>query len=214
MSALSLYAAMGAALKTPNDNNKVASESLSEIGATLREVRRNFKLETASVAKDLMIAEKHIIALEKGDWSALPAEVYAKGYLRKYANYLRLDSAKILDKLQPATVKLELIQTPIISKTQSDAELKLLLGLLAAVMIALIIVLFYKPSQQIDQSLIKPIPQNLVHYMQAHEESAMRKIPDCLRVRATDKLWQCYLPMRLRGVEKLHDLQQTLHIKP
>jgi DNA-binding XRE family transcriptional regulator len=210
---LSLYAAMGAALK-PQNNSKVASESLSDIGATLREVRRNFKLEIATVAKDLIIAEKHIIALENGDWSALPELVYARGYLRKYANYLRLDSTKILEKLQPAKVMLELVQTPVINKTQSDAELKLLLGLLAAVTIALMIALFYKPHQQTETSLIKTMPKNLVHYMQGHEASAVRDIPNCLKIRGTEKLWECYLPLRLHGVEKIYDLQQTLHIKP
>jgi hypothetical protein len=50
--------------------------------------------------------------------------------------------------------------------------------------------------------------------MQGHEASAVRLIPDCLKIRGTERLWECYLPIRLHEVEKLHDLQQTLHINP
>lgn len=204
---------MGAALK-PSANVKLPNESLAEIGVQLAQSRRNFKLEIADVATDLMISEHHITALEQGNWNNLPEGVYARGYLRKYANYLRLDSAKMLEKLQPKAVYLELVKTPIISKSQANAELKILLSLLALVIFALSIAVFYKqPAKPAVQTLIRPIPASLQNYMQGHDMKAIRLTPPCLRERGADgKLWECYLPLRLHDVEQLHDLSTTLHI--
>ncbi len=213
MGSLSLYGAMGAALKT-SANVKIESDGLAEIGKQLAQARRGFKLEVADVAADLMIAKHHIAALEQGDWQTLPAGVYARGYLRKYANYLRLDSAKMLEKMQLAPVHLELVQTPIISKSQANAELKILLSLLALVLVALSIALFYKqPATPAPQNLVRPISASLLNYMQGHDMNAVRTIPPCLRERsAGGRLWECYLPLRLHDVEQLYDLTQTLHI--
>jgi transcriptional regulator with XRE-family HTH domain len=194
---MSLYGAMGAALKSTGEL-KVKTESLSEIGGSLRDARISFSLSIDEVANELMISPSQIEALEQGDWSKLPAEVYARGYLRRYADFLGFNSSELLQKLNPAKPKLELVQTPIISKQNIDNEVRILVILIAFAFISLLVALFYNvKSEDNSVNMVRPLPNNLLSYMQGHTSETLRVIPDCLQQRLVEQdLWQCYLPLR------------------
>jgi cytoskeletal protein RodZ len=61
------------------------------IGAQLRERRRQHGLSLADVERDTRINALYLEALEAEDFAALPAPVYARGFMRSYARYLGLD---------------------------------------------------------------------------------------------------------------------------
>ena len=65
-------------------------EDLSQLGKMLRDVRVAYKIELAQVATDLHLKSEFLEAIESGSWSKLPSDTYGRGYLRQYAEYLKL----------------------------------------------------------------------------------------------------------------------------
>jgi len=70
-----------------------------EIGSTLREARTRQGLELQDAAEATRIRVKFIAALEGERFGELPAEVYARGFLRTYADFLGLDSELFVAEL-------------------------------------------------------------------------------------------------------------------
>ncbi len=58
---------------------------------------RNLSIE--QVASDTRISQRFIQALEDEQFDELPAPVYVRGFLRSYANYLKIDAQPLLDEL-------------------------------------------------------------------------------------------------------------------
>lgn len=69
-----------------------------QIGASLREARTRRGLSPADVQKAIRIRERYLTALEEEKWDLLPGEVYAKGFLRTYAEFLGLDGDLYVDE--------------------------------------------------------------------------------------------------------------------
>ena len=70
-----------------------------EIGSTLQEARTRQGLELQDAAEATRIRVKFLAALEGERFAELPAEVYAKAFLRTYADYLGLDSELFVAEL-------------------------------------------------------------------------------------------------------------------
>jgi transcriptional regulator with XRE-family HTH domain len=68
-----------------------------EIGSTLREARRRQGLELAEIARETLIRERYLAALEEERLELMPARAYAKGFLRLYADFLGLDTQLFVD---------------------------------------------------------------------------------------------------------------------
>jgi hypothetical protein len=66
------------------------------VGEVLRRARVQFGLELPYVAAHLNLRPEHLAAIEAGDIARLPGRVYAIGFVRAYADYLKLDSDKIV----------------------------------------------------------------------------------------------------------------------
>jgi cytoskeleton protein RodZ len=64
-----------------------------EIGSSLREARERRGLELDAVQRALRIRRRYLEALESDRFDQLPGEVYARGFLREYAEYLGLDGS-------------------------------------------------------------------------------------------------------------------------
>lgn len=54
----------------------------------LKQARQEAGKTLEEISFDLKIRKQYLIALEEDDISSLPGEVYAKGYLKLYSNYL------------------------------------------------------------------------------------------------------------------------------
>jgi cytoskeleton protein RodZ len=70
---------------------------MEQIGARLREARMGAKIDINQVESDTKIRAKYLRAMENEEWSLLPGEIYAKTFLRTYADYLGIDSRELLD---------------------------------------------------------------------------------------------------------------------
>ena len=86
------------------NSNQQPSSSTSSGGLTnaqrpgefLKQLRLTKKLELSEVARELNIPERHLMALEKDDYTALPEPAFIKGFLRTYAKFLGADADKLV----------------------------------------------------------------------------------------------------------------------
>jgi len=71
-------------------------EELPGFGEKLRKAREEAELSKEKVAQLLNIRLKHLERLESGEIEKLPADVYARGILKKYAKILRMEEGALL----------------------------------------------------------------------------------------------------------------------
>jgi cytoskeletal protein RodZ len=66
------------------------------VGEALKEARESQQISLDQVASATKIRREYLLALEKGDFSALPSLASARGFLKNYAEFLGLSSKSIL----------------------------------------------------------------------------------------------------------------------
>ncbi len=66
------------------------------VGEQLRSARERQGLDLPTLARALRIPVRTLDALERGDFSSLPADVYVRGFLKQYATTLGLDPVPLL----------------------------------------------------------------------------------------------------------------------
>lgn len=54
----------------------------------LKEIRESCGLNIGDVSRATCICSRYLEAIEEGDFSKIPADIYTRGYIRGYANYL------------------------------------------------------------------------------------------------------------------------------
>lgn len=70
------------------------------VGAQLRAAREAAGMEVEQVAAETRIPQRHLVAIERGDFAALPSRTYAIGFTRTYARLLGLDERTVLDQVR------------------------------------------------------------------------------------------------------------------
>ncbi len=70
--------------------------SVAELGAYLKSARERRGVTLAKVSRTLRITEANLEALEAGDTARFISPAYARGFLRTYANFLRIPEDKCL----------------------------------------------------------------------------------------------------------------------
>lgn len=75
---------------------------MRELGEVLRKRREQLGMSLDDVQAATKIRKRYLQALEDGDWSVLPGEVYARGFVRTYAEHLGLDGHALLAQFTPA----------------------------------------------------------------------------------------------------------------
>jgi cytoskeleton protein RodZ len=71
---------------------------MPDIGETLREARMRRRIDMAEVEEATKIRAKYLRALENEEWALLPGSTYVKTFLRTYADYLELDSRRLVEE--------------------------------------------------------------------------------------------------------------------
>lgn len=70
---------------------------MDQVGEMLREARQRQGITFDQVEEEIMIKKRYLEAMENEEWSKLPGKVYAKGFLRSYARYLKLNEQAVID---------------------------------------------------------------------------------------------------------------------
>jgi len=71
-------------------------DMMRTVGLALIERRKIRGLTPEKVSLILKIRTPYIKAMEQGDWGELPGEVYARGFVKRYAVYLGMDAEKLM----------------------------------------------------------------------------------------------------------------------
>lgn len=70
---------------------------MQEIGNTLRQLRLQKGLTLEQVEQSIKIRLRYLQAIEEGDMSVLPGMVYARGFIKSYAEFLGINGQDLLD---------------------------------------------------------------------------------------------------------------------
>lgn len=68
------------------------------LGDILNNRRQRLKLTLEEAEKETNIRSKFLEAVEKNDWDKLPSEIYGRGFIERYSQFLKLDTEEILDR--------------------------------------------------------------------------------------------------------------------
>lgn len=71
-----------------------------QIGTTLRKAREELGVTLDDVEDETKIRKRYLVALEREDYESLPSSMYARGFLKTYANYLGLDGESLSQELK------------------------------------------------------------------------------------------------------------------
>lgn len=66
------------------------------LGGLLRQARLSCKIDLRTVSQEIKIDQKYLKCIEEDDFYKLPGLTYTRGFLEKYAEFLGLDSEKII----------------------------------------------------------------------------------------------------------------------
>lgn len=80
-------------------NNKKIN-AIKTLGEKLQEHRLSYGLSLEDIARDTQININYLIALENDNFSKLPADVYTRNFLRKYAEFLDLNAETVIETFE------------------------------------------------------------------------------------------------------------------
>ena len=69
---------------------------MSELGDRLRASRESQGISLTQAAAETRILQRYLVALEEGDYKYLPGDVYARGFIRNYALYLKIPVEELI----------------------------------------------------------------------------------------------------------------------
>jgi cytoskeletal protein RodZ len=87
--------------RDPEEDEESRGET--EIGRFLEQKRKERGLSLEEVEQATKIRKRYLTGLERANYSILPDAVYARGFLKTYANYLGLDGEALSRRLKSGT---------------------------------------------------------------------------------------------------------------
>ena len=132
---------------TGGDAWSYETQRAPNVGEILQTARGRKGVDLARAERETKIRARHLMALESGDLADLPAQVYAKGFLRNYSTYLDLDADEMLARWrneidQPRSAETVKIKPPPQPITAPSRGFKLTSGLVVALILAAIVFAF------------------------------------------------------------------------
>jgi hypothetical protein len=117
------------------------------VGEILQTARERKGVDLSRAERETKIRARHLMALESGDLADLPAQVYAKGFLRNYSTYLGLDADEMLARWrkeidQPRSAETPSVKPPPQPITGSSRGFKFTSGLVVALVLAAVVFAF------------------------------------------------------------------------
>lgn len=70
---------------------------MSQLGERLRTARESQGISLSQAAAETRILQRYLVALEEGDFANLPGDVYARGFIRNYAQLLDLSAEELIE---------------------------------------------------------------------------------------------------------------------
>jgi cytoskeletal protein RodZ len=198
---------------------------LRDVGRMLRDTRESMGISLEEVAAQLKVRFKYLTSLEMGEIGDIPGEVYMRGYLKLYAEYLGYDGNQIIHQLQavPATTSSQYLP----AERSGEYSNTTLLVLLASILALLAIMLWQMQSDRQEQpvNLVQPSPGSAENFLSlASPESMTTAFPELCQTSGErllpesvcrgDTLLSNDLPKEETSVSTIMDLQRGYPILP
>ena len=84
----------------------------NKIGTYLQQHREAKHLTLEQVAEHTGIREPYLAALEEGDFHKIPGDVFIRGFLRNYGNYLGLDGNGLVEAYRTGSEPEKILKSP------------------------------------------------------------------------------------------------------
>ena len=72
-------------------DHKRAGRKLKRAGGKLYKKRKDLKLSLEEISSETKISKQYLKALESGDYTIFPADIFARGYFKQYAKFIGLE---------------------------------------------------------------------------------------------------------------------------
>jgi cytoskeleton protein RodZ len=171
-----------------------------EIGSTLREARMRQKLDLRDAERATRIRARYLAALEEERFDKLPAEVYAKAFLRTYADFLGLDSELYAAELN-ARLEASRPPPPPPERWPTWPRLKLraaaMIGVGAAVVAAGLLAWRFAGGTEETTPSTAPTPPPAVTTKAERTKPSRHRRPALARLVVTAAGGECWLSVRL-----------------
>ncbi len=173
--------------KKPSNETEIPKDQT--LGDILVNARKKKHLDIEDISTTLCIKPIYIEALEKGHYYVFPARAYTVGFLRTYAQFLKLDTDEILQLFYQETTdtKEEPMDMLVIEKKMalpSKKTLAIVIGIfIAFYVIWYLIAKSYSPQSLIEESL-PTIESEPMAVAQEEQTPVEEKIEEVIPVKA------------------------------
>lgn len=173
--------------KKPSNETEIPKDQ--SLGDILENARKKKHLDIEDISTTLCIKPIYIEALEKGHYYVFPARAYTVGFLRTYAQFLKLDTDEILQLFYQETTdtKEEPMDMLVIEKKMalpSKKTLAVVIGIfIAFYVIWYLIAKSYSPQSLIEESL-PTIESEPIAVVQEEQIPVEEKIEEVIPVKA------------------------------
>jgi cytoskeleton protein RodZ len=79
---------------------KTKPVKIDTLGDYLHKIRQQLNFDVKTISILTQIKPNYLESLEKGDWSALPSDVYTRGFIRSLARVYNLDEKTLIDQYE------------------------------------------------------------------------------------------------------------------
>ncbi len=124
-------------------------EIISQIAKTLSERRLARHVTLQSVSQRLKIRVPLLEAMESGKWEDLPGDVYIRGFVLRYAQYLGIDGNKLIEPYLALARQNIKSKTPSDENNLSESGQTAWLWITLVIIVSIILIKFLKPSDKI-----------------------------------------------------------------
>lgn len=83
---------------TPQFTRLPEAMELADIGPYFASLRQHYRLSQQDVATHLHMRVRYVEAIEASQFSELPDKVYARGFVKHYAEFLGIDPDQVIEK--------------------------------------------------------------------------------------------------------------------
>lgn len=88
----------------------------------LKKIRKEMGLSINDVSQKLKIQKRYLEAIENGDYIHLPCRVYAVGFIKNYANFLKIDPTEIIAKFDDEIINGKHKQIPLFNENGENLK--------------------------------------------------------------------------------------------
>ncbi len=130
-------------------------------GALLREAREERGLSIEAVAHELRLSPRLISALEQDAYDRLPGPTYVRGYLRNYAQFLRLPPQRLIDAYnnRPEAAQRTDMTAPVPVRQATSGDAMMRFGSLIVAAIVLGLAVLWWHGDERPASPARPAPR-------------------------------------------------------